>query len=494
MAEPHPLSPADQLRYMRLCSRPGNLSTPVAQLVADATARLAQASIAGEPTADLAADLAQLERIRAFDSPLWNKHRATPTPSPPTPPDPNAQPLPRSPALRLVELALSPAREKIFTLTAQERDDVDYVPRFLCCTALPSSRVVPSIEVWAAWAKLYRAPLPDLVKPPGSDEASLRITRRNIDRWIVWGRERGIPVPVENTYVRETSIARLEMVSSRTFGCPYGIPPRRIIKAIATTATLQRNSGRDPARIVLGHTYSQGIRRLLDAQYLGGREFAKNKQQFLALINSHILWWQDKTREEEFERYEFVSHIQKGLPLNSEFKKHRLWEVSQDGMVLILGELFLQDILKRKIPIDDAIFDELARHGNCLAVDIYVWLTMRAFPLKLARRIEMRPISWQKLKIQFGGEYTDLRLFRVKFLAAARRVATLYRKMSFEEKTPLGRSRLDGNLVFTLKDTSVSAPFQGYGPGTVTRQGTGTYGAAPPPTPGQDTGQTEFSF
>jgi hypothetical protein len=426
----------------------------------------------------------------------------------PKPPRVKGEKQPRlSPGLKLVNLKLSPELEAIRTRSAKERKAFASVPSFCCCIALPATQVQPPPQEWAVWAGLYGADIPEpqiskrIVKGwkkwafargvffpnwkvahpanewlawatrNGAQIPPPHITNLTIARWRKWAAEKHIAFPSAHTYVRSSGRYRLEMNSSATFGCPYGIYPRRLLVGIATCVKLmQQKKLKDPTidtRIVhLGDTYYDAIKRLLGADYnIGGTALERMKHQFHALINSHILWWRDTDFKDDYQRYDFVNYIERGEPLSPEMEKHMLFRVT--GMTMVLGEHFHRDCL-RAAPIDFGIFDKLAEQGNCLAVDIFLWLTFRAWALKQQHRIEIDGISWHQLHVQFGSTYADLRHFRRFFMIALDVVKTAYIKPGYptlmdwrETVTPFCKSVLDEKVVITLKQPSIDCAYDG---------------------------------
>lgn len=475
-------------------------------LLDEAVARIAAASRAGFPrievhdpalqgSAGLSIGSAKLARIRTYlerhDTPfLLGLPRAA------------GERLPRlTPALRLLNLKLSPERAAILAKTAAERKQFASVPSMLCCIALPASEVMPPPHVWVAWAGLYNLPIPmprisklqvntwrawaldHRVKSP-----DLKVAHSAED-WVAWARSVGAPLPAPHvsaltlkgwrklaaaqgiaapeahTYTRVSGRKKLEMTSSPTLGCPYGIYPRRLMVGIATRVKqMQQNKIADSHIVHLGDTPREAIRILLNADYnVGGTAGKRFLDQFHRLINSHILWWTDTDYKYRYVEYDFLK-LDRGEPLSPEMEKHLLFRVK--GLTLILGQHFHADCL-RAAPIDYGIFDKLAAKGGCLAVDIYLWLTFKAWLLKNTRRVEMDALSWDSLSIQFGGTYESLRNFRKEFKRALNLVQSLYPKMEWREtENPSCKSVLSQRIIITLKEPSVQCAYTGLATGT----------------------------
>lgn len=400
--------------------------------------RIARASMAGENAHRLKEGIAQIERIRSY---LERNDLRIVLPPPREP----GQPRPRMPAkLRTLELVHSEARAEILSRTARERKQFASVPSMLCCIALPASEVLAPPHEWKAWAGMYGA-------PPAE-----RVNKLTMQRWRKWASENEIEAPVSHSYSRISGRKKLEMTSSPTFGCPYGIYPRRLMVGIATCVKqMQQNKGADTRVVHLGDTRREAISKLLGADYnIGGTAGKRFMHQFDALINSHILWWTDTDYIREYAQYDFA-RLERGDLLSPEMEKHLLFRAR--GLTLILGEHFHRDCL-RAAPIDYGIFDKLAEQGGCLPVDIYLWLTFKAWYLKQNHRVELEGISWRSLAIQFGGTYSNLRYFREEFLHAIGLVQALYPKISWRE-TSRHRSVVDEKLMLTLKEPSIQCAY-----------------------------------
>jgi hypothetical protein len=97
------------------------------------------------------------------------------------------------------------------------------------------------------------------------------------------------------------------------------------------------------------------------------------------------------------------------------------------------------------VPIDIRVIRGL--WPDCLAFDIYVWLTYRSFTLLRVRRWNLE-LTWLMLKFQFGPQYATLHQFRWKFLRALEKVQRLYPSIEITERE--GKS-----LTFRFKRPSV---------------------------------------
>ncbi len=368
----------------------------------------------------------------------------------------------KSHGLKLLELKLDPKLAEIRKRTAIERKAFASVPKFLCCVAMPASKVFAPPQQWPAWARQHGAPpLPVLKRAkPG---AAPRVTQLAIRRWAKWADEHKIPVPTAHSFVRESGPYRLEMYSSETFGCPYGAAVYDIIVGIATYVQQMKNQKVkdqhiDTRLVYFGDTFNEGMKNILGTDYLtGGRtgNASRFMDQYHALMNSRILWWPDKTKKHDYVKYDFSTD--EALP--AEVEKHILWRTNRGGMSIYLGYWFHLDCLK-SAPVDYGVYRLLRKGGNCMCLAIYLWLNMRSWVLKQTHRVEMPGLSWDVLMVQFGGDRTSIRHFRRDFLHALDRVAEVYPKMEFEERE-YGYGLNNKKLHITLKDTPIASAFTG---------------------------------
>lgn len=477
---PKALDEADQLRFESIFAQDGTDRFTLDNLIQATVNQIAKASVAGEPTASLTSEYEQLKRIRdrmghskprqSFTGPLLRLEAGVEgeaiQPLKQTPPrDRGGR---RTPELKLLDLKHSDERAEILKRSAAERKAFASVPRFLCCIAMPASEVLAPPHEWISWAEFNGAPMPAFKVDAKTGKEIKRITRLNIQRWKKWAKLNGIQVPVKHSFAAESGDYRLELNSSPTFGCPYGMYVYDFIVGVATyVKEMQNRKGCDTSIVHFGDNFNDGIKRLIGAKNLtGGKNgnLTRFKHQFHALINSHILWWPNKNEVENYSRYDFISDDQQGLPIPEEVERHVLWRTNHDGMSLKLGYHFHRDCL-RAVPIDPDMYRLLRGNGDCLTVAAFLWLNFRAWILKQQQRVEMPELSWTLLKIQFGGAYRDIGTFREKFIVALDRVAAVYPKMQWRE-VRYGKGVLNARVAITLKDTAIASAYTGFATGT----------------------------
>lgn len=463
-----------------------SLSTAVLD---EATGAIARGSMAGESTAKLKEGAAILERIRlyltreaarrpsrqSFTGPLLQLSAGAEGDQmllAPVNPLPARQRQPRTPKpLQLINLATDPERAEILSRTTQERKDLAYVPSFLAFLSFPAWPVGPTLESWLAWAVTHDLPIPR-AGAIGDKPGVPRITKTVKDQWTQWAATRSVPLPPDaTTYLRRSGFHKLEIVNSESCGIPYGIYPRHLIEAIATYVTQRkRKPNVDLKTVQLGKNFHDVIKTITGKNITygirGNRE--RFRRQFWATISSRIYWWQDVRRYAPGELptpYDFVTGWQRSLlfELADPGEAHSTRDLFEWGTTLTLGERFLHDILDHSMQTDARISRKLADDGDCLSYDIYQWLSYRANGLKLERRIQLEPLSWDMLKIQFGSSYSEMKYFRRSFLHALRKVQVYYPKMSWKLVQDRSDKRIN-RLHITLKDTSVTRAYTGQRP------------------------------
>ena len=153
------------------------------------------------------------------------------------------------------------------------------------------------------------------------------------------------------------------------------------------------------------------------------------KKQLLSLLTSRILYWEDHKDQTGFLSMEIAS------------AGNLMWHPKlpdQPGLIqssIEVAEKFWDDCCAHGHPIDFRVVRGL--WPNCLAFDIYTWLTYKAYVSLRQHRHEIS-ISWHMLKVQFGPQYKTLFQFRWKFLESWKLVSRLYPSVSLTEQEGKG--------------------------------------------------------
>lgn len=107
-----------------------------------------------------------------------------------------------------------------------------------------------------------------------------------------------------------------------------------------------------------------------------------------------------------------IEDVRRGSERRSESFSNLLvadeWMRSKDGVEVTLSPGFFMMTGDSIVPLESHIVQKLRR--SPLTLDLYAWLSYRLFRLK-----EKQFISWKKLELQFGSNYSRPRAFRGKF-------------------------------------------------------------------------------
>lgn len=242
-----------------------------------------------------------------------------------------------------------------------------------------------------------------------------------------------------NEYVRRSGNFHLIVQAPPSFSVPWGIYPRGILNWMVTEVVKKKRLGQESRTLRLGSSLSEFMAKVSKGQgshdteiqpfsYSGGKtgNIRPFKKQMVSLLASRIFFWYGTTpaADLQFQSVEIAS------------SGNLMWDpkrLDQPGLIestVELGEKFYLDCIDHGVPVDIRIIRAL--WPSCLAFDLYVWLTYRAFTLRADRRWSL-DLSWKMLQGQFGHTYKDMRGFRPKFLAALKRVGILYGAMEFKE-------------------------------------------------------------
>jgi hypothetical protein len=236
-----------------------------------------------------------------------------------------------------------------------------------------------------------------------------------------------------NEYVRHSGPFHLSIQTPSMLGVPYGIYPRGILAWIAAEVQRKKNSPDASRTLTLGSSMFEFMQKISGAKsYSGGKKgnIAPFKRSLFSLLGSRILYWtNDKVPSGEVMNFQSVEIATSGAVLWP-----TRFSTPTDTLLvpstITLGEVFYNDLLKHSVPIDLRAIASL--WPACLPVDIYVWLTYKAFILKKEGRSILR-ITWIGLKLQFGPDVGLMKNFRTNFLQALRQVQKAYPAVEFTE-------------------------------------------------------------
>lgn len=244
-----------------------------------------------------------------------------------------------------------------------------------------------------------------------------------------------------NEFTRINGRFQLKMLSPVDIGVPYGRNPRLILFFFCSQA-VKYNS----REIYCGKNISQfldlvGIEK-------SGKPIAALKEQMHRLVNTTISY-DSKINEKHVKGRFNIASKEIYFWDKNELNGDMPWASS-----IFLTEDFFQDIIQGHIPIDWRIIKSLK--FSSLSLDIYVWLVYRTY--KMEKIIE---IPWERLYIQFGSSYSQLKDFKKEFLIQLNKVNLILNNINsifpFKISSGKGGIRLNpiSNKLLTYPQISV---------------------------------------
>ena len=179
--------------------------------------------------------------------------------------------------------------------------------------------------------------------------------------------------------------------NGESMGIPYGSYPRLILAYIITQAVKTRSS-----QINLG----KGFRDFIELIGLekGGHQFRNVKKQLERVLSASFSWVYETDKMQSRTNIQ-VSH-QSQLWWDTNIPDQQsLWE-----SYISLNHHFFTEIINNAVPVDFRALNILK--NSPLGLDLYMFILWRTFKID-----EPVYISWQSLKEQLGGQYTDLKPF-----------------------------------------------------------------------------------
>lgn len=217
-------------------------------------------------------------------------------------------------------------------------------------------------------------------------------------------------------FVRKNGNFSMTMMANPEVGLPYGSIPRLLMAWVTTEAvkTKQRE-------LQVGDSLSEFMRQL-GLVPTGGRwgSITRLKAQTGRLFSATVSCFYAEKKFELEAGFRIADRRQfwwdpKGPKQTSLFKSS-----------VTLSEVFFQEIVRNKVPVDMRALKALSR--SPLALDIYCWLTYKSFCL--GRTGRSTEIPWEALQLQFGSDYPrdsrGRRHFKEKFLQQLKKVSLVY--------------------------------------------------------------------
>ena len=194
-------------------------------------------------------------------------------------------------------------------------------------------------------------------------------------------------------------------------GLPFGTYPRLLLSWITTEAVQNKSQ-----TLELGDSLS-GFMRELGLEPAGGARGSIRalKEHLQRLFCTAISWtFDNKTSELGIAIVPIEQRTLWWDPVQPD--QAALWKSS-----ITLNKLFYDAIVERPVPVCLRSLKLLASTKSSLALDIYSWLTYRMSYLE-----EKKQVSWERLQLQFGGEYAREIDFRRKFCERLKLVKLIY--------------------------------------------------------------------
>jgi len=182
-------------------------------------------------------------------------------------------------------------------------------------------------------------------------------------------------------------------------GLPFGSKARLILLYMQTMAI------RDQSRFIeLGGSLHEWMKRL--SIPVGGKSYAHIREQARRLGVHDVPRLCDRGRrrsdvKDADRQYHLLLAPSRSYPGGS--AQGSLWEERVE-----LSQPFFELLQKHPVPVYEPAIQQL--QNNSAALDVYIWLCYRLHVLD-----HPTPISWARLKEQFGQQYATAYQFRPKF-------------------------------------------------------------------------------
>lgn len=220
----------------------------------------------------------------------------------------------------------------------------------------------------------------------------------------------------KNYFKRDNGYMSLKIIADPEYGLPYGLIPRIIMIWLCTEAKLTNSP-----KLYLGKNQNEFLKKL-GFKSTGGINGTINRtrRQVIKLFHSNITLIYNKKNIHKFSN---LNILDDGVFYWK--KKNNFWNSN-----ILLSKKFFNRIKKNSLPID---FNLIKLMRSPLAIDIYIWLIWRT---KIIKKNSSVLISWIKLKLQFGSNYSNnnkgLSNFKFEFIKRLKYVCFFYRNLNVE--------------------------------------------------------------
>ena len=204
--------------------------------------------------------------------------------------------------------------------------------------------------------------------------------------------------------------------TGKSVGVPYGVIPRLLLFWIVTEAVRTKSP-----RLDLGDNLAGFMRELgLDPSHGGKRSDAYRLRE-----QAHRLFSSSVSFQQRVQRGDAVEESKGDMPIA---RRQKLWWSPRDphaptlwGSWIELGQDFFQAVTAAPVPLDVRALRGIRR--SPLALDLYALVSYRAFVA--SRKKESQICTWTDLHQQLGADYSDLKDFRRKCVAALRKITAV---------------------------------------------------------------------
>jgi hypothetical protein len=224
----------------------------------------------------------------------------------------------------------------------------------------------------------------------------------------------------EQVFTRKNGDFTLTVASTHPKGIPFGTIPRLLLNWLCTEAVKTRTpeivlgaslrDAMDEIGIIdngLGYQRFREATETLFSAFLSCRYV--NEEERFAINN--VLFADEATLERDFSDEEW-------------WKPQTRTEYKKTESRVLLSDKFFKECIESPVPVDLRAIGSLRQ--SPLAIDIYIWLSLRFASLSRSTTI-----PWVLVANQFGSGYDNtteqgLRDFKRAFLREAKKVVTLY--------------------------------------------------------------------
>ena len=209
-------------------------------------------------------------------------------------------------------------------------------------------------------------------------------------------------------FSRENGDQELVLQADSRIGLPYGVYARLVLLYVTTERVRTKDR-----KFELGASWRKFLEKM---QIIGSGPRIQAVQDQLRRLCGATYHIYEETRSSEADSHLLLAEK---------------WMRSKDGVEVTLSPGFFMMTSDSIVPLESRIVHKLCR--SPLTLDLYAWLSYRLFRLK-----EEKTISWKKLELQFGANYSRQRAFRAKFQMSLEKV------LKYKPLTPVVEVRKKG--------------------------------------------------